>query len=140
MCPKLDSDLTLKVPGAFPLLPPLCIPQSGCKAKYAHKVFYLHWYEKYSNNCFFIQNTKTLLNLAPKKGCHTLVFLIHVLSWISVLEGNLSKINKRPGLNKCPGKTFCQFWIVNSSFLHLFQPNWLVFFTIWFESVKFFKN
>ena len=35
--------------------------------------------------------------------------------------GNLSQNDKSPGLNKCPGETFGQFWILNSSFLHVFQ-------------------
>ena len=35
---------------------------------------------------------------------HTLVSLIAVLSWISILEGILPKINKRPALNRRPGR------------------------------------
>ena len=40
--------------------------------------------------------------IVPNK--HTLVSLIAVLSWISILEEILPKINKRPALNRRPGR------------------------------------
>ena len=52
----------------------------------------------------------------------TLVSLIDVLAWISVLRGNFLKSNKRPALNKCPGmKNFSEFSVQTSCFLVFFS-------------------
>ena len=56
------------------------------------------------------------------KTLNTLVSLIDVLAWISVLRGNFLKSNKRPVLNKCPGtKIFSEFSVPTSSFLIFFS-------------------
>ena len=51
----------------------------------------------------------------------TLVFLIDVLSWINVLGGNFLQFNKRPALNKRPGKTFLHF---EPCFCNIFNLFW----------------
>ena len=46
---------------------------------------------------------------------HTLVCLIDVLGQISVLGGQFSEINKRPGPNKHPGRTFSEIYNYSST-------------------------
>ena len=60
--------------------------------------------------------------------------LISVLSWISVLGGNLLKSNKRPALNKCPGKTFLSVLkCFDPIFCNIFNLFW--WFSAWIEII-----
>ena len=49
----------------------------------------------------------------------TLVCLINVLGQISVLGGQFSEINKRPGPNKHPGRTFSEIYNYSSTYSDL---------------------
>ena len=62
---------------------------------------------------------------------YTLVSLIDVLAWISILGGKFLKSNKRPALNKCPGTKFSsEFSVVATYYLTFFTyfdvslPQW----------------
>ena len=54
--------------------------------------------------------TKVRNSLVQKKWNtpSTLLCLINVLGLMTILQGKCLKINKRPGLNNCPGRIFTQ--------------------------------